>query len=434
MIKSALKAIRKNVKETIQSSKERIGIASKDNKQLICIISIFLISSLYEDYFIQLLLNFSNNYLMKLSKILIYPCQVFDEQYHYHLFKDSLKDQKCLRFKKYSFNLLDNDFISIPKENIELNQSFSITSLLFKVQNFLCSPDIILESTLFNGESNKKIYFSEEKNQKNLLNYKALLKENRLNIYIQKINELLLLEEEFNQAYQIIKQIETKNKEPVKFPICITLGGQPGAGKRNIYNIAKKRFSSNIVELDCDSFRVFHPYYNQIKKVFGKEDVLKTNPFVFKVVDLLIEELSEEKYNLIIESSLNSPYSALQNGKTLPPKGYKVELHIMATPKDVSWQGTIDRYNRELKNGGSSRAVSNEFHDKVVKNICYNLDVVKKSGLMSNILIFNRNKKCLYNKQKNKNIDPCSLLFAIINGYYSKNDELYSNSLRNNLI
>ena len=433
MIKSALKAIRKNVKETIQSSKERIGIASKDNNQLIWVICIFLISSLYEDYFIQLLLTFSNNYLMKPSKILIYPCQVFDEQYHYHLFKDSLKDQNCLRLKKFSFNLLDNDFISIPKENIEWNPSFSIISLLFKVQNFLCSPDTILESALFNGESNKKIYFSEEKNQKKLLNYKALLKENQLNIYIQKINELLLLEEEFNQAYQKIKQMVTKNKKPVKFPICITLGGQPGAGKSNIYNIAKKRFSNNIVELDCDSFRVFHPYYNQIKNIFGKEDVLKTNPFVFKAVDLLIEELSEEKYNLIIESSLNSPYSALQNGKTLPPKGYKVELHIMATPKDVSWQGTIDRYNKELKNGGSSRAVSKEFHDKVVKNICYSLDVVKKSGLMSNILIFNRNKKCLYNKQKDKNTDPCSLLFAIINGYSSKNDELYSKSLGNNL-
>ena len=103
-----------------------------------------------------------------------------------------------MRFKKFCFKLLDNDFISISKENIERNLSFSITSLLFKVQNFLRSQDILLESALFYGENNKTIYFSEEKNQKKLLNYKVLLEENRLNIYIQKINELLLLEEEFN--------------------------------------------------------------------------------------------------------------------------------------------------------------------------------------------------------------------------------------------
>ena len=289
-------------------------------------------------------------------------------------------------------------------------------------------------SASFKRENKIKRHFSEEKNQKKFLKYKKLFeenkeKENRLNIYIQKNNELLLSEEEFNQAYQEIKQKVTKNKKPVKFPICITLGGQPGAGKSNIYNIAKRRFSNNIVELDCDAFRVFHPYYNQIKNIFGKEDAFKTNPFVFKAVDLLIEELSEEKYNLIIESSLNSPNSALQNGKALPPKGYKVELHIMATPKDVSWQGTIDRYNRELKRGGSPRAVSKEFHDNVVKNIVHSLDVVKESGFMSNILIFDRNKKCLYDMQKDKNIDPCLLLFGIINGYLTKNIEFYLNSL-----
>ena len=293
-------------------------------------------------------------------------------------------------------------------------------------------------SAAIKGENNKKRYCSEEKNLKRFLKYKKIFeenkeKENRLNIYIQKNNELLLSEEEFNQAYQEIKQMVTKNKKPVKFPVCITLGGQPGAGKSNIYKVAKKRFSNNIVELDCDAFRVFHPYYEQIKNKFGKEDAFKTNPFVFKAVDLLIEELSEEKYNLIIESSLNSPNSALQNGKTLPPKGYKVELHIMATPKDVSWQGTIDRYNRELKNGGSPRAVSKEFHDNVVKNIVHSLDVVKESGLMSNILIFDRNKKCLYDMQKDKNTDPCLLLFAIINGYLSKNIEFYLNSLGNKL-
>ena len=293
-------------------------------------------------------------------------------------------------------------------------------------------------SAAIKGENNKKRYCSEEKNLKRFLKYKKIFeenkeKENKLNIYIQKNNELLLSEEEFNQAYQEIKQMVTKNKKPVKFPVCITLGGQPGAGKSNIYKVAKKRFSNNIVELDCDAFRVFHPYYEQIKNKFGKEDAFKTNPFVFKAVDLLIEELSEEKYNLIIESSLNSPNSALQNGKTLPPKGYKVELHIMATPKDVSWQGTIDRYNRELKNGGSPRAVSKEFHDNVVKNIVHSLDVVKESGLMSNILIFDRNKKCLYDMKKDKNTDPCLLLFAIINGYLSKNIEFYLNSLGNKL-
>ena len=138
------------------------------------------------------------------------------------------------------------------------------------------------------------------------------------------------------------------------------------------------------------------------------------------MVDLLIEELSNEKYNLIIESSLNSPYSALENGTKLPPKGYKVELQIMATPKQTSWQGTIDRYNNELKKGGSPRAVSKGFHDLVVRNICSSLAIVKESGLMSNILIYNRNKECLYDMEKDTTVNPCLLLSCIINGDFSE--------------
>ena len=167
--------------------------------------------------------------------------------------------------------------------------------------------------------------------------------------------------------------------------------------------------------MDLDKFRIFHPYYKEIKKIYGNDDVLKTNPFVFKVVDLLIEELSTEKYNLIIESSLNTPYSALYNGNNLPAKGYKVELQIMATPKEISWQGTIDRYNKELKGRGYTRAVSREFHDKVVSNICNSLKIVKNSRLMSNIIIYNRNKKCLYDMKKDKDVDPCLLLYTKIN-------------------
>jgi UDP-N-acetylglucosamine kinase len=220
--------------------------------------------------------------------------------------------------------------------------------------------------------------------------------------------------EEFTKTYQLIRRTVTKDKIPVENPVCITLGGQPGSGKSTLYGIAQQRYSNNVVELDCDAFRIYHPYYNEIKNIYGKNDVLKTNPFVFKTIDLLIDDLSNEKYHLIIESSLNSPNSALDNGRNLPPKGYKVELHIMATPKDISWQGTIDRYNYQLKHNGNTRAVSKEYHDLVIKNICNSLNTVKKSGLMSNIIIYNRKKQCLYNMNKHKNIDPCTLLYNII--------------------
>ena len=85
----------------------------------------------------------------------------------------------------------------------------------------------------------------------------------KINNHIQNKNELLMTEEEFYEAYQRIKQDITNTKKSVDSPVAIVLGGQPGARKSNIYQIARKRFSNNLVELDCDAFRVYHPYYEK---------------------------------------------------------------------------------------------------------------------------------------------------------------------------
>lgn len=228
-------------------------------------------------------------------------------------------------------------------------------------------------------------------------------------------NELLMSDAEFHEAYNLIKNDVLRGKVPVETPVAIVLGGQPGAGKSNIYVVANERFNKNIVELDCDAFRVYHPYYDEIKLKYGKEDAEKTNPFVFKVVDTLVDELSDCKYNMIIESSLKTPHTAIENGENLSSKGYAVELQVMATSKHVSWKGTEDRYNEALKNGGSPRAVPKEFHDLVVNNICNSLNAVKASGLMSNIMIYDRNKECLYDMKRDSSVNPSVLLDAVIN-------------------
>ena len=219
---------------------------------------------------------------------------------------------------------------------------------------------------------------------------------------------------EFEEKYQEIKEDVLKDKIPVDYPVAVVLGGQPGAGKSNIYDIYRKKLNKNIVELDCDAFRIFHPNFKKLHEIYGDNDAVYTNPFIFKVVDRLVDELSKEKYNMIIESSLKSPHTALENGTILPPRGYKVELAVMATPKEESWKGTIDRYNSQKEMGLQPRAVPKEFHDLVVSNISDSISQVYKSGLMSNILIYNRNKECLYDMSKTPKINPNNLLEKIV--------------------
>ena len=107
----AVKRINKDMKEITQYPKEGIGIVSLNDDPMKYIVNIKLMEGPYKNYCVQLLLTFPETYPSKRPKILIYPDQAIDGQYHHHIFQDSTKDENNHYFKKFCFDLLDNDFM-----------------------------------------------------------------------------------------------------------------------------------------------------------------------------------------------------------------------------------------------------------------------------------------------------------------------------------
>ena len=138
----AIKRINKDMKEITKSPIEGIGIVSLSNDPMKYIVNIKLMEGPYKNYCVQLLLTFPDNYPTVPPKILIYPDQAIDGQYHHHIFMDSSQDENGHHFKKFCFDLLENDFMSTKDENTGWNPSYTISSLLLQVQNFLCEPDM----------------------------------------------------------------------------------------------------------------------------------------------------------------------------------------------------------------------------------------------------------------------------------------------------
>ena len=139
----AIRRINKDMKEINQNPIEGIGISSLDNDPMKYVVNIKLMNGPYKDYCVQLYLTFPETYPSKPPKILIYPGQAIDGQYHHHIFDEySLIDENGHRFKKFCFDLLDNDFMSTKEENTGWNPSYTISSLLLQVQNFISDPDM----------------------------------------------------------------------------------------------------------------------------------------------------------------------------------------------------------------------------------------------------------------------------------------------------
>jgi ubiquitin-protein ligase len=136
--------INKDMKEIINNPLEGIGIAPIDDSLMRYVINMRLMAGPYEGYCVQLLLIFSDNYPTKPPKILIYPNQAISRNYHHHIFIGGgyFGNEDYSRYKKFCFDLLDNDFMPTNEAKTGWNPSYSISSLLLQVQNFIADPDM----------------------------------------------------------------------------------------------------------------------------------------------------------------------------------------------------------------------------------------------------------------------------------------------------
>lgn len=231
---------------------------------------------------------------------------------------------------------------------------------------------------------------------------------------MMKKEQFEVLDDHFNKIFSEIYKDLTKTITQSEPPQAFILGGQPGAGKTTIQKIINDKLPNTIV-INGDEFRQYHPKFDEIQNTYGKDSVLHTQSFANKVVETLIDKLSEEKYNLIIEGTLRRAEVPINTCNMLKAKGYKTELSVMAVSAEVSWQGTLDRYNKMLEKGLTPRATPKESHDIVVENIAKNVGVIFKEKCFDNITLYNREKECLYDMKNTPDLNPSSILHKVVN-------------------
>ena len=183
-------------------------------------------------------------------------------------------------------------------------------------------------------------------------------------------------DEEFQRKYLKIKKKLVINKNSVEFPKVFVLGGQPGAGKSTLTSRIEESMGKNIIAINGDDFRSSHPNYDNLIKTYGDDSVLYTQKFSNAVTEKLIEDLGNEKYNLIVEGTLRTTEAPLKTSKLLHSKGYSTNLNIVCVKPEFSYLGTLERYQDMKENGLIARATPKESHDNVVANFAQNLSKI----------------------------------------------------------
>lgn len=212
--------------------------------------------------------------------------------------------------------------------------------------------------------------------------------------------------EEFKRVKKKRISLLIDKKETQKNPKAFILGGQSGAGKSVLGEKIINDYDNNIILINGDEYRKFHPRFKELENKYGIDSVKYTQDFSGKMTEALIQELSNMKYNLIIEGTLRTSEVPLKTANLLKNKNYKVHLSIMSVKPYISYLSTLYRYYKNLYEGNIARATPKEHHDLIVENIGKNLEVIDKTNIFESIELYDRSLNILYDSKTKNTLGP----------------------------
>lgn len=170
----------------------------------------------------------------------------------------------------------------------------------------------------------------------------------------------------------------------------------------NIYTLEtfKKELEKRNIYLETKSDKYFSSE--------GEDYIVKhVTPYSNRMTEAIISRLSDQGYNLVIEGTGRTTDVPIQTATMLQAKGYETKMYVMAVPKINSYLGTIERYETMYADDPmTARATPKQAHDIVVKNLPTNLETLHKTGLFSDIRLYNREGVKLYSSLETPSISP----------------------------
>ena len=221
-------------------------------------------------------------------------------------------------------------------------------------------------------------------------------------------NEKNYTDEEFQKAFQQILKFYKSRYSSQENPKAFLLGGQPGAGKSALENMIN--IENKYVSISGDDYRKFHPLYDKLNKIYGKDASKYTQKWSGEMVEYLLKEARKEKWNVILEGTLRKAELPIREAKDFKENGYSVELYVVAVKPEKSYLATLQRYEEMIVRCRIPRMTPKEHHDLVVNNIGNNLEIIYNSKAFDNIKLFDRENNLLYNYRKNLDISPKNIL------------------------
>lgn len=201
---------------------------------------------------------------------------------------------------------------------------------------------------------------------------------------------------EFQQAFERIYNDVTANYNAnIGYNCAIFVGGQPGVGKSTFYS--RNPEFKNYIAINGDAYRKYHPHYDEIVSHDIENMAQRTQDFVNKCVETMIEKLSDKGYNIIIEGTLRNPYVPINTCKQLKEKGYTSRMYVVCCDAINSWKSTINRAKEQQARGENVRFVPIDKYNRIVNELPKSMELIEKACCFDELTLLDRQNNVLYN-------------------------------------
>ena len=227
-----------------------------------------------------------------------------------------------------------------------------------------------------------------------------------------------LFEEQHDLIFhQEIKPTLFKKVKPSDNPVAIIFGGQPGAGKSKALTSALSQFvaENKPALIIGDELRIYHPEYEVLLVRDDKTAAFYTDQDTGRWIEKAITHAKALRCNVVIEGTMRVPEKVAETAISLRSNGYKVIASALAVNQRLSWQGVIERYEKQRAVWGYGRMTTPESHETSYNKMLETLEHIENKKLADQIILYRRGGIVIYeNKLNNGHWESAPLARATV--------------------
>ena len=174
----------------------------------------------------------------------------------------------------------------------------------------------------------------------------------------------------------VVPRSELDEALPHARPKAIILGGQPGAGKGGLTQAAIHEFHGDIVPIDPDELRDYHPRVQEFRSAHPYTWSSHTQADAGQWADELREAAVAGRKHFIFDTTLSNGSWSAELIRDLQAQGYDVEVRVVASPKLESELGVDKRFLDQFNIDGYGRHVPEGARDAIYDKVPASLDTI----------------------------------------------------------